>query len=91
MFPFYSCYSVCSPARFGLLTGRYPFRGHADNVIYPTISSTTEFATTRLFNSFEMGANCDGMLGDEITIAEITSFAKDNHLHIQTLVHLPLH
>lgn len=68
---FYSCYSVCSPARFGLLTGRYPFRGHADNVIYPTISSTTEFATTRLFNSFEMGANCDGMLGDEITIAEV--------------------
>lgn len=68
---FYSCYSVCSPARFGLLTGRYPFRGHADNVIYPTISSTTEFATTRLFNSFEMGVNCDGMLGDEITIAEV--------------------
>lgn len=68
---FYSCYSVCSPARFGLLTGRYPFRGYADNVIYPTISSTTEFATTRLFNSFEMGANCDGMLGDEITIAEV--------------------
>lgn len=75
---FYSCYSVCSPARFGLLTGRYPFRGHADNVIYPTISSTTEFATTRLFNSFEMGANCDGMLGDEITIAEVFQNAGYN-------------
>ena len=75
---FYSCYSVCSPARFGLLTGRYPFRGYADNVIYPTISSTTEFATTRLFNSFEMGANCDGMLGDEITIAEVFQNAGYN-------------
>ncbi|MBQ3128771.1 MAG: sulfatase-like hydrolase/transferase [Clostridia bacterium] len=75
---FYSCYSVCSPARFGLLTGRYPFRGYADNVIYPTISSTTEFATTRLFNSFEMGANCDGMLGDEITVAEVFQNAGYN-------------
>ena len=75
---FYSCYSVCSPARFGLLTGRYPFRGYADNVIYPTISSTSEFATTRLFNSFEMGANCDGMLGDEITMAEVFQNAGYN-------------
>ena len=75
---FYSCYSVCSPARFGLLTGRYPYRGYADNVIYPTISSTTEFASTRLFNSIEMGANCDGMLGDEITVAEVFQNAGYN-------------
>ncbi|MGN0469157.1 MAG: sulfatase-like hydrolase/transferase, partial [Acutalibacteraceae bacterium] len=32
---FYSSYSVCSPARFAALTGRYPYRGYADNVIYP--------------------------------------------------------
>ena len=68
---FYSSYSVCSPARFAALTGRYPYRGHADNVIYPTVNTISPFAATRLFNSIEMGANADGMLGDEITIAEV--------------------
>ncbi len=67
---FYSSYSVCSPARFAALTGRYPYRGHADNVIYPTVNTISPFAATRLFNSVEMGANVDGMLGDEITVAE---------------------
>ena len=67
---FYSSYSVCSPARFAALTGRYPYRGYADNVIYPTVNTITPFASTRLFNSIEMGANVDGMMGDEITIAE---------------------
>lgn len=67
---FYSSYSVCSPARFAALTGRYPFRGYADNVMYPTIATISPFAQTRIFNSIEMGNNCDGMLGDEITMAE---------------------
>lgn len=67
---FYSSYSVCSPARFAALTGRYPYRGYADNVIYPTVATLSPFAQTRIFNSIEMGANTDGMLGDEITVAE---------------------
>ena len=72
---FYSSYSVCSPARFSMMTGRYPYRGHADNVLYPTVNSLSPFASTRVFNSFEMGANVDGMLGDEVTMAEMFSSA----------------
>ena len=68
---FYASYSVCSPSRFATLTGRYPYRGYADNVIYPTVATTLPVCTTRIFNSFEMGGNVDGMLGDEITIAEV--------------------
>ncbi len=75
---FYSSYSVCSPARFSLMTGRYPFRGYADNVIYPTFDTFSPFASTRIFNSIEMGNNCDGMLGDEITIAEVFQQAGYN-------------
>ena len=75
---FYSSYSVCSPARFSLMTGRYPFRGYADNVIYPTVDTLSPFASTRIFNSIEMGNNCDGMLGDEITIAEVFQNAGYN-------------
>lgn len=75
---FYSSYSVCSPARFASLTGRYPYRGYADNVIYPTVNCFTPFAQTRIFNSVEMLNNTDGMLGDEITLAEVFKSAGYN-------------
>lgn len=75
---FYSSYSVCSPARFAAMTGRYPYRGFADNVIYPTVDTFSPFASTRVFNSVELGGNADGMLGDEITIAETFKAAGYN-------------
>ncbi|MEG1645779.1 MAG: sulfatase-like hydrolase/transferase [Clostridia bacterium] len=68
---FYASYSVCSPSRFAMMTGRYPYRAYADNVVYPTVNSLAPLATTRVFNPIEMGNNCDGMLGDEITMAEV--------------------
>ena len=70
---FYSSYSVCSPARFAAMTGRYPYRGYADNVVYPTLDTFSPFASTRIFNSIEMGGNADGMLGDEITVTISTA------------------
>lgn len=72
---FYANYSVCSPSRFAAMTGRYPYRGHADNVMYPTVNTVSPFSATRVFNAIEMGANCDGMLGDEVTVAEALSAA----------------
>lgn len=49
---FYASYSVCSPSRFALMTGRYPYRGYADNVLYPTVNTTLPVGTTRVYNSF---------------------------------------
>ncbi len=69
-----NCYSsspVSSPSRFGILTGRYSARGYLDNVIFPTAQQVAPYGNTRFFNAFEFKNNVDGILGDEITIAEV--------------------
>ncbi|MFW5780832.1 MAG: sulfatase-like hydrolase/transferase, partial [Bacillota bacterium] len=68
---FYSSSPVCSPSRFGLLTGRYPSRGYLDRVLLPTDKSMMPYNYQRLTNSFFFRRNVDGILGDEITLAEV--------------------
>lgn len=75
---FYSCSPVCSPSRFGILTGRYASRGYLDNVIFPTTVSLNPFGSTRYLNPFQFYNNVDGILGDEITVAEVLHAAGYN-------------
>ena len=67
----YASSPVSSPSRFGIMTGRYSARGHLDNVVFQTKQQNTPFSTTRFFNPFQLGCNADGILGDEVTIAEV--------------------
>lgn len=75
---FYSGYSVCSPSRFAAFTGRHPYRGAADKVIFPTVNTVSPFASTRVFNAIEMPHNVDGMMSDEISMAETFKAAGYN-------------
>lgn len=68
---FYAAAPVCSPSRFGVLTGRYPVRGYVDNVFFPTGSD----AMTRIYNSAQFKNGVDGILPDEITLAEVLNAA----------------
>jgi len=62
---FYASSPICSPSRFGCLTGRYPSRGFVHGVFF---SSTTLFG--RLINQFMFPYGVRGILPDEITLAE---------------------
>ena len=69
-----NCYAaspVSSPSRFSILTGRYSCRGYLDNVVFNTKQQNFPFSQTRFFNPFQLAHNVDGLLGDEVTIAEI--------------------
>ncbi len=68
-----NCYAaspVSSPSRFSILTGRYSCRGYLDNVVFNTKQQNFPFSQTRFFNPFQLAHNVDGLIGDEITIAE---------------------
>lgn len=68
---FYSASPVCSPSRFSILTGRYSSRGYLDNVIFPTDIQSTPYSITHFVNPYQFLNNVDGILGDEITFAEV--------------------
>lgn len=67
---FYASAPVCTPSRFSLLTGRYAARGYIDNVIFPTVTDSDPYSMTHFVNPYQFLNNVDGILGDEITIAE---------------------
>lgn len=67
---FYASAPVCTPSRFSALTGRYAARGYLDNVIFPTTVESNPYSITHFVNPYQFLHNVDGLLGDEITIAE---------------------
>jgi len=62
---FYASSAVCSPSRFGCLTGRYPTRGFVHHVFFP--SGT---ALGKALNSATFPRGVRGLLPDEVTSAE---------------------
>ena len=68
---FYAASPVCSPSRFSMLTGRYSSRGYLDNVVFPTVVDSDPWSPTHFFGPYQFLNNVDGILGDEITFAEV--------------------
>lgn len=75
MSDFYSASPVCSPSRFGVLTGRYAPRGFVNAVFFPTVKSKqNKFRNSILRNIIQpmlFSHGVRGILPDEITIAEV--------------------
>lgn len=75
---FYSCNALCSPARYGLLTGRYPQRAGLDWPLWQERQPLGRKAAKLLGHVFgilgvsDMGneSDVDGIPGNELTLAE---------------------
>ena len=66
MHSFYASSPICSPSRFGCLTGRYPTRGFVHAVFFPKDGHLFG----KLINQFSFPHGVKGILPDEITVAE---------------------
>jgi len=75
---FCSCNAICSPSRFGLLTGRYPQRAGLHSVLFPEKESYEDKALRALGHAmgklgvidFGAPSEVEGIPADEITLAE---------------------
>ena len=72
---FYAASPVCSPSRFAMLTGRYSSRGYLDNVVFPTVTDSDPWSPTHFLDPYQFLFNVDGILGDEVTFAEVLQAA----------------
>jgi arylsulfatase A len=72
-----NCYAsspICTPSRFGLLTGRYPCRGHIEKVFFPTKEIEDRHVTLR---GYEIEEEEENGKASKILIDRAKKIARD--------------